>query len=105
MAVVEAVLLAGTASGTATGEVMVAVLTRLPVAAELMAAVTVQVTLLPTGMFTVAVTFVVLEPGPDHTAAPVAVQTQFQLVICEGFGSEKVAPVTGNGPAFTIWMV
>ncbi len=82
-----------------------AVLTRLPVAEELMVAVTVQVTVLPTGILTVAVTFVLLEPGPDQTAPPVVEQTQFQLVTWEGFGSEKVAPVTGSGPLLTIWMV
>ena len=92
------VLFAGFVSVTPAGAAMVAVLTRLPLAAADSVAVTVNVALPLTGRFTLALMFP--EPLAGHVPPPAPTQVQLTLLSVAGKVSATVAPVTALGPLF-----
>src|SRR5204863_9961868 len=98
-----ALLLPGVGSVAPLGTATVAVLTSVPVAAAERVAVSVYVTLAPTGRLTVSA----MLPAPDAVHVPPPAPTHVQLAPLNTAGnvSVTVAPVTLLGPAFDATIV
>ena len=98
-----AVLFAGVGSVTLPGAVMVAVLTRLPVALAEIVPVTVNVAEPPTGRSTDALMLPL--PLAGQVAPPPAVHVHVAPVSAAGMVSATVAAVTAEGPVLLATIV